>query len=117
MKKLAAILVLGAALASGAAFADTIQNGYGNTFVVTSTSGQVARYHFNEDGTFTGVAPGGSTMAGRYTAADGQLCLIPPNGAAPMCTAIEADKNVGDSWTQLGTDGSEITVTLEAGRP
>jgi hypothetical protein len=117
MKKLAVVLAFGAALTAGAAFADTIENGYGNTFVVTSANGSVARYHFNEDGTFSGVAPGGSTMAGTYTAADGQLCLIPPNGAAPMCTAIVADKNVGDTWTQTGSDGSEITVTLEAGRP
>lgn len=116
MKRFAAVLAFSAALMSGAAFADTIQNGYGNTFVVTRADGAVVRYQFNEDGTFTGVAPGGSTMAGRYTATDGQLCLLPPNGGAPQCTAIAADKNVGDTWTQTGTDGSEITVTLEAGR-
>jgi hypothetical protein len=116
MKKFAAVLAFGVALTSGAAFADTIQNGFGNTFVVTSANGSVARYHFNADGTFTGVAPGGSTMAGTYTAADGQVCLIPPNGATPQCTAVAADKNVGDTWTQIGSDGTEITVTLEAGR-
>jgi hypothetical protein len=116
MRKFAAVLAFGVALSSGAAFADTIQNGYGNTFVVTNAQGQVARYMFNEDGTFTGVAPGGSTMAGTYTVADGQLCMNPPNGGAPLCTAIAADKNVGDTWTQAGTDGTEISVTLEAGR-
>lgn len=116
MKKFAAVLAFGVTLAGGAAFADTIQNGYGNTFVVTRGDGAQVRYHFNEDGTFTGAAPGGSTMAGTYTATDGQLCLIPPSGAAPQCTAIVADKNVGDTWTQTGVDGTEITVTLEAGR-
>jgi hypothetical protein len=116
MKKFAAVLAFGLALGGGAAFADTIQNGYGNTFVVTRADGAQVRYQFNEDGTFTGLAPGGSTMAGTYTAADGQLCLIPPSGAAPQCTAIAADKNVGDTWTQTGTDGTEISVTLEAGR-
>lgn len=116
MKKFAVALAFGMALTSGVAFADTIQNGYGNTFVVTRADGAQVRYQFNQDGTFTGVAPGGSTMAGTYTAADGQLCLNPPNGGAPQCTAIAADKNVGDTWTQTGVDGSEITVTLEAGR-
>ncbi len=116
MKTFAAVLAFGMALGGGAAFADTIQNGYGNTFVVTNAAGQVSRYQFNEDGSFTGVAPGGSAMAGTYTAADGQLCMSPPHGAAPMCTALAADKNVGDTWTQTGTDGSEISVTLEAGR-
>jgi len=116
MKKLAAILAFGAALSTGAAFADTIENGYGNTFVVTNASGSVSRYYFNEDGTFTGLAPGGSTMAGRYTAENGQLCFLSPNGGDPQCAEIVPGKNVGDTWTQLGIDGSEITVTLEAGR-
>ncbi len=116
MKKFAAALVFVAALGGSVAFADTIQNGYGNTFVVTNASGQEARYQFNEDGTFTGTAPGGSAMAGTYAVTDGQLCLNPPNGGAPTCTAVAADKNVGDTWTQTGTDGSQITVTLVAGR-
>jgi hypothetical protein len=116
MKKFAAVLAFGAALIGGGAFADTIENGYGNTFVITNAAGQISRYQFNEDGTFTGLAPGGSTMAGRYTAADGQLCFLAPNGGAPQCTEIVADKNVGDTWTQRGLDGTEINVTLEAGR-
>lgn len=116
MQKLTAAAVFAAALMSGAAFADTMQNTYGNTIVVTYPSGGETRYYFNADGTFTGVAPGGSTMAGRYTAEGDQLCLIPPSGQAPQCTTIATDKNVGDTWTQSGTDGTEITVTLQAGR-
>lgn len=115
MKKIVAVLAFGVAMMSGAAFADTIQNGYGNTFVVTNAAGQESRYQFNEDGTFTGTAPGGSAMAGTYSVTDGQLCMNPPNGGAPLCTAVAVDKNVGDSWTQTGTDGSQITVSLVAG--
>lgn len=115
MKKFAAVLAFGVAMVSGAAFADTIQNGYGNTFVVTNAAGQESRYQFNQDGTFTGTAPGGSAMAGTYSVTDGQLCMNPPNGGAPLCTAVQADKNVGDTWTQTGTDGSQITVSLVAG--
>jgi hypothetical protein len=116
MQKFAAVLALGIALSSGAASADTIQNAYGNTVVVTYASGSEARYFFNEDGTFTGVAPGGSTMAGRYTVEGDQLCLIPPSGQAPSCTQVAGDKNLGDTWTQTGANGEEITVTLRAGR-
>jgi hypothetical protein len=54
-------------------------------------------------------------MAGTYTVTDGQLCMNSPTGGAPACTTVEADKNVGDTWTQTGADGSQITVTLEAG--
>src|SRR5688500_14549899 len=115
MKKLLSALAFGVVLSAGAAFADTIQNGFGNTFVVTSASGAESRYYFNEDGTFTGLAPGGSQMAGRWTVEGDQLCLIPPSGQQ-ACTQVVADKNVGDTWTQLGTDGAEITVSLQAGR-
>jgi putative methionine-R-sulfoxide reductase with GAF domain len=116
MKKLFASLALGAALIAGPAIAGTMDNTYENTIVVTYANGSQALYHFNADGTFTGVAPGGSTMAGNYTAEGDQLCLIPPSGAAPQCTTIATDKNVGETWTQNAADGSEISVELRAGR-
>jgi len=117
MKKIAALVALGAALFGGAAFAQnsTMQNTFGNTIVVTYASGAEARYFFNEDGTFTGVAPGGSQMAGRWTVDGENLCLIPPSGQQ-ACTTVPGGKNVGDTWQQTGTDGSDITVTLQAGR-
>lgn len=116
MKKLAALVALGALLCAAPAFAQsTMQNTFGNTIVVTSASGSETRYFFNEDGTFTGLAPGGSQMAGRWRAEGDQLCLIAPNGRE-SCTTVAGDKNVGDTWQQTGGDGSEITVTLQAGR-
>jgi hypothetical protein len=116
MKKLSLALALGAALIAGPAFADTMENAYSNTIVVTTpgTEGETL-YHFNADGTFTGVAAGGSAMSGSYTLDGDQLCLIQPNGQ-PACTSVAADKNVGDTWTQLGVDGREINVELRAGR-
>jgi len=116
MKKFVAALAIGAALVASPAVAGTIENTYGNTIVVSYANGSQAQYHFNADGSFTGIAPGGSHMAGRYTAEGDQLCLIPPSGAAPQCTAIATDKNVGDTWSQTATDGSAINVELRAGR-
>lgn len=117
MKKFAAALAFAAALTTGAAFAGPMDNTFGNTVVVTYPNGAQARYHFNADGTFTGVAPGGSTMRGNWTAENDQLCLIPPTGGAhtPTCTPLGGERNVGDTWTQTGSNGEEITVTLEAG--
>jgi hypothetical protein len=115
MKRLAATLAFAVAMSAGAAFADTIQNGYGNTFVVTNGEGVSVRYHFNADGTFAATAPDGSTASGTYEVADGQLCLTPA-GSERACTQYVGDKNVGDTWTQAATDGGQITVTLEAGR-
>lgn len=114
MKKLAMALAVSAAMFAGAAFADTIANAEGNTFVVTDGSGAQARYHFNADNTFVAHTPEGE-VSGVYELADGQLCLT-PTGGERGCVPYAGDKNVGDTWTQPGTDGSEITVTLEAGR-
>ena len=46
----------------------------------------------------------------------GGLKLLTPAGGERGCTAYVGDKNVGDTWTQNGTDGGQITVTLQAGR-
>lgn len=116
MKTFATALALGATLVAMPAFADTMQNSYANTIVVTSAAGgEQTLFHFNADGTFTGVAPGGSQMAGTFTIQGDQLCLQYPNGNQG-CTAIATDKDVGDVWTQRGIDGSDISVELRAGR-
>jgi hypothetical protein len=115
MKKLAALVALGALLSAGAAFAQTMQNAYNNTIVVTNASGAQARYHFNADGTFTIHTPDGQQVAGTYAIEGDQICLT-PTGGERACTQYVGDKNVGDTWTQAGTDGSQVTVTLQAGR-
>jgi hypothetical protein len=115
MKKLAALIAFGAVIGAGAAYADTIQNGVGNTFVVTNAEGTTLHYHFNADGGFTASTPAGEQVAaGTYEVANGQLCIT-PTGAERGCTAYVGDKNVGDTWTQVGTDGGQISVTLRAG--
>lgn len=115
MKKTIAALVLGVSMFASPALADTMENSYGNTIVVTYASGAQATYHFNADGTFSGTAPGGSQMAGTFTVEDDQLCLSAPNGQPPQCVSVAAGKNVGDTWTQTASDGSQISVELRAG--
>ncbi|MGE0597236.1 MAG: hypothetical protein AB7P07_12805 [Hyphomonadaceae bacterium] len=113
MKKLLIACAMITAFAAPA-FADTMENGYGNTFVVTNAAGEVAHYMFDEGGTFSAMA-GEQHVTGAWEVADGQLCIT-PEGGERGCTAYSGDKNVGDTWTQNGTDGSEISVTLQAGR-
>ena len=116
MKRVAAFAIAAALLTGAPALADTIQNGYGATFVVTNSAGQTVHYHFNADGSFAASTPDGQQVAaGTYEVADGQLCITPA-GAERGCTTYVGDKNVGETWTQNGTDGGQITVTLQAGR-
>ena len=116
MKRIAANIAAAAvALAAAPAFADTVQNAYGNTIVVTEANGVVVRYHFNADGSFELIGPDNQPVHGSYAVANGQICLTPAGGQA-ACTQYVGDKNVGDTWTQPASDGSQITVTLQAGR-
>lgn len=114
MKKTAALVAIAALLAAGPAFADTIENGYGNTFVV-SAGDVVVRYHFNADGTFAAIAPDGTSQAGRYVVENGQICFL-GEGDARQCAPMVSGKNVGDTWQQLDANGNTINVTLQAGR-
>ncbi len=114
MKKFAAMAAFALALGGGVAFADTIENGYENTFVVTLGE-QVVRYHFNADGTFGAIAPDGSVQHGRYEASNGQICFL-GEGDARQCAPLISGKNVGDTWQQADASGNQITVTIEAGR-
>lgn len=115
IKRLAAGIAIAAALAAGPALADTVQNSFGNTITVTYANGTVVRYLFNADNTFSVIAPDGTTTQGAYAIADGQICLT-PQGGDRACTNYVGDKNVGDTWTQTATDGTEVTVALIAGR-
>lgn len=118
MLKIAAALALSAALMTGAAFADpdTMQTAYGNTVVVTEASGAVLRYHFNADHSFDVVLPDGRDAPGVYQIANGQICLTYAGRDVAECTEHVTGKSVGDSWTQRGSDGGQISVSLQAGR-
>ncbi|MES1197196.1 MAG: hypothetical protein ABUL55_01100 [Pseudomonadota bacterium] len=112
---LAATLALG--LFTAPAFADdAMQGAYGNTVVVTEPSGAVIRYYFEPDGTFTASAPNDVTLRGRYEVAGDQLCFLAPSGQR-TCSPLVTGHALGETWTQTGTQGQDITVTLQAGRP
>lgn len=114
MKRLVLIAAIAGVLAAPA-FADTMDNAYNNTIVVTYANGASSRYEFNADHTFSLHAPGGQHVTGTYEIDGDQICLTPAGGERG-CTQLVPGKNVGDTWTQTATDGSQITVTLEAGR-
>jgi hypothetical protein len=118
MLKFAAAFAVSAACMTSAAFAqtDTMQTAYGNTVVVTEPSGSVLRYHFNADHTFDVALPDGHNVPGTYAINGGQICLTYATRTEAECTEHVAGKNVGDSWTQRGSDGNQITVSLQAGR-
>ncbi len=118
MLKFAAAFIAGACVLAGGATAqtDTMQTAYANTVVVTEPSGSVLRYHFNADHSFDVVMPDGRDVPGTYEIANGQICLTYAGRTAAECTEHVTGKNVGDTWTQRGSDGNQITVSLQAGR-
>jgi hypothetical protein len=114
MKKFAAALAFGLALA-GAAHAQSIENAFGNTVVVTLQNGASLRYHFNADHTFTLFAPDNTSQSGTWEITGDQLCLTSA-AMGRSCSRLEGDRNVGDTWTSTGGDGSPVTLTLQRGR-
>lgn len=114
MKRLAAGVAMALALAAGPVCADTMESSYGNTVVVTYPNGAVARYHFNADNTFSVTLPDGSTSQGAYAINGDQICFT--QAGETQCTGYVGGKNVGDTWTQTASDGSTVTVSIEAGR-
>lgn len=115
MKKLAILVPFSALVAAAPGSAQIMQSAYENTIVVTTANGAQARHHFNADNTFTVQTPDVQTVSGTYAVENGQICLTPAGGES-ACADYVGDKNVGDTWTQTGADGSPVTVTLEAGR-
>lgn len=117
MKRLALALAFCAVMAGGA-YADPppMQDAFGNTIVVTEPDGMVLRYHYNADNTFDLVTPSGQTLTGTYEVTGDQLCMT-ITGRDPACAPWVGQKHVGETWTQVGTHGQQISVTLAAGRP
>lgn len=114
MKKFVAALAFGLALA-GAAQAQSIENAFGNTVVVTLENGASLRYHFNADNTFTLHAPDGTAHNGNWAIEGDQLCLT-SEAMGRSCSPLEGDRQVGDTWTSTSGDGSTVTLTLQRGR-
>jgi hypothetical protein len=114
MKKVVAALAFGLVFA-GAAHAQSIDNAFGNTVVVTLQNGASLRYHFNADHTFTLFAPDGTSQSGAWEITDGQLCLT-SEAMGRSCSTLEGERNVGDTWTSTGADGSQVTIMLSRGR-
>lgn len=114
MRKLASALAVGVAM-FGAAFADTMGAAAdNNTVVVTYADGSAVNYHFNADGTFAAHSANGH-VTGTYEVAGEQICLT-PSGGERACTPYQANRAVGETWTQAAADGSTISVEIRAGR-
>lgn len=114
MKRFAAALVFGLALA-GAAHADPLESAYGNTVVVTLESGAALRYHYNADKSFTLTTPDGAQHAGTWAVEEGQLCMT-SEAMGRSCTPLGPERSVGDTWTATAGDGSTVTISLQRGR-
>jgi hypothetical protein len=110
----AAALAMSAALIMNAN-ADDFPAAYDNTVIVTTGDESQFRYFFEPDGTFSAILPDATTMSGRYTIDEEQICFIQGEDQ-PQCAPFVAGKQLGDAWEQTGIDGAPITVTIVEGR-
>lgn len=114
-------ILLAAAVAMTAAApafaADAMAAYYGNTAVVTDTTGAVVKYQFDAGGKYAAITPTGAKVTGAYTVGDGKICLKPDVANAPAGCAPQVDgKKVGDAWEITNDQGQKLSVKLVAGR-
>lgn len=116
MKTLAAVLMtFGLATTASVVHADTVDVAIGNTIVVRYSTGEVVRYYFNEDQTFTATWSEGE-IAGTWEIRGEKICIDMGDGDV-ACDDYPKDKDVGDSWTEVDDDdGTTMTISIEAGR-
>jgi hypothetical protein len=95
----------------GAAFAQAASEVIGQPIQVT-TNGVTNTVYLDAGGTARIVTPGGSTVPGTWTAANGQLCLS--NGAAQECFPYTAPFQAGQAVTLTSSCGQSSTWLASA---
>jgi hypothetical protein len=126
MKQLALFTVCVVAVAglAGHALADTMDETFGNTVVITNAKGEVSKSWPKADGTFASEGPNGEKGSGTWALKDGKTCSTPnlPADAAPgtpppteSCAEYQPNHKVGDKWTQPDADGNSVTVEIVKG--
>jgi hypothetical protein len=126
MKQLALLSMCVVALSAlaSAAMADTMDETYGNTVVITNAKGEVSKSWPKADGTFTSEGPNGEKGSGTWVIKDGKTCSTPnlpsdaPAGTpAPVesCAEYQANHKAGDKWTQNDAEGNPVTVEIVKG--
>lgn len=103
---------------AAAAAADPMTGRYGNTVRIKNKAGQITRVYYNVDKSVTVMRPDGGVITGTWAIEGAELCV----SASVMlmsvkrCSPFVPDKKPGDTWTQNGPDGDEVTITIVAGR-
>lgn len=113
MRNLSILTTLGFVLSMSPAFAETMDETFGNTVTVTQPNGAVDRYFFEADGTFTERSHDGASYQGRWVRREGDVCLTV--GDHQDCSPVPLDKAVGDTWA-MTTSGGSLAITIVSGR-
>ncbi|HEX2591153.1 MAG TPA: hypothetical protein VHL34_06640 [Rhizomicrobium sp.] len=102
---------------------DVMSNTYGNTITTKDMkTGSVTTLMFNQDGSYTGVAPGPDgkpvSYGGKWVLNGGNICLTPTGNpsSAPAANCSPVMKHaVGETWTVTTDKGMTYQVSLTAG--
>lgn len=113
-----ALVVASVAFAGSAFAAGPDENLFGNTVVITSTSG-VTKAMVNADKTYETHLADGKVVKGTWAEVGDTTCYTqtdpaPAADAKPFCTPNEAHA-VGDTWESKGPDGSVVKFELVKG--
>lgn len=118
LRLLAMILLCWGAAAAGD---DPMAGTYGNTVVITNAKGEVSKFRFAPDQTFTYESARGDRRTGTWVLKDGLLCVTThhrpedPTPEKESCSEFKGEHQAGDTWQQTNPRGDSVTVTIVAG--
>jgi hypothetical protein len=100
--------------------ADTMEESFGNTVLVTNDRGESTKFWMKADGTYTMAGPNGEAGTGKWTIRGDKVCSIPDVAAgappaAESCSDYQPNHKVGDKWTQSDPNGHVSTVEIVKG--
>ena len=114
MKRFILALVVGVCAFASGAHADTLENLFGNTLVVTYPSGNQERFYYDADGGFRMQMQAGEIEA--HWTRDGESVCIAMEGVPPQCAPMPEGKAAGDAWEQPSPNGGVVRYEILEGR-
>jgi hypothetical protein len=96
-----------------AAADERMAGAFDNTITVTNDQGTV-HYHFNPDNTFHAQPEGGDAFSGSWHVQGDDICVN--WGEGDVCSPLQDNVDVGDTWQATNTLGQTYTATVTAGR-
>lgn len=97
-----------------------VEGAFGNTISIVNSIGEETLVWLKEDKTYESKLPNGVWHKGIWSVEGDLICFKitnPPSDSqtVPICGPLIANRQPGDQWESMVSDGSIVTVTIKEG--